>query len=112
MSKHTQRKLGFDHAPDRNEPAWWARRARGTGGRPYRETLFPLWLMSATLMALAGVLQWGSIPAVIAFPVCMMATLGLFWMATSPRRPRRTSPGRQTNRCSLRSGGASTSHRR
>jgi hypothetical protein len=40
------------------------------------------------VMALAGVFDWDSIPAVIGFPVCMMASLGFFWMLASPRRPR------------------------
>ena len=57
----------------------------------------PLWLLSATVMALGAIFDWRFIPAVIGFPVCMMATLGFFWMLASPRRPRGRATGRQAN---------------
>ena len=93
-------------------PTWSERRAWGDDGPPYRETLFPIWLASATVFALAAFFDWRFIPAVIGFPVAMMASLGFFWMLASPRRPRRPTTRRQANTRSIRSGRASPPHRR
>lgn len=116
MSERKRRNMEFDHAPGPMEPTWSERRAWGDGGPPYRETLFPLWLVSATIVTLAVVFDWDAIPVVIGFPVAMMASLGFFWMLASPRRPRPgpqvTSTGRQANRRSIRSGRATPPHRR
>ena len=112
MSERNRRKISFDHVPGPLAPTWSERRAARDEGGPYRETLFPLWLVSATMLALGAVFDWRFIPAVIGFPVCMMASLGFFWMLASPRRPARGCSTRQTNRRSIRSRGASTPHRR
>ena len=98
MRRRDGTKLNFDHLPGPVEPTWSERRAAGDGGPPYRETLFPIWLVSATIVALATVFDWRSIPAVIGFPVGMMATLGFFWMLASPRRPPRRGAVRSGRR--------------
>jgi hypothetical protein len=112
VRERNRRNQNLHHMPGPLAPTWSERRVAGDGGPPYRETLFPIWLISATVLALGALFDWRFVPAVIGFPVCMMATLGFFWMLASPRRPAPRGPARQTNRRSIRSRGASTPHRR